>query len=122
MGRWAEAFNASIVRRDTADTADTSPSDAVAGDYKAADTVDTADTCSVESAAPDGPCVRSVNSVTQQQGAAWPPPTSLLDPVSPVSAVLRPTENNIAAAAVVWCERRAAEVLDGYEPPPPPPD
>jgi hypothetical protein len=65
MGRWAEAFQASIDRRDTADTVDTS---------------------SAEPAKP-GPSVSSVNSVTRERDTDTQVGVPASDLVSAVSAV-----------------------------------
>jgi hypothetical protein len=108
MGRWAEAFQASMASHDTADTVDTSSGEPATG----------------------RPCVSSVNSVTRQEGATPQQTGSPSDLVSTVSAVSRSTTKAVdagaldiqSAAVAAWCERRAAEALDGYEPQPTPPE
>jgi hypothetical protein len=101
MGRWAEAFQTSVAMCDTADTVDTSSAEPV--DSKQS--------------------VSSVNSVTQASEPGNGPSTSSSDLVSAVSTVSCQATNGVEAAALAaYCERRAAEALDGYEPQPPAPD
>jgi hypothetical protein len=106
MGRWAEAFQASIVNRDTADTVDTSSGEPATA----------------------GPCVSRVSSVSERKVAAPQQSAPPLDLVSTGSTVSRPAPHRAevgtavmptsqVAGVVAWCERRAAEALDGYEPP-----
>jgi hypothetical protein len=114
MGRWAEAFQAAIVSRDTADSVDTSSAQPTA-------------------AKPCVNSVNSVNSVTRQERPESQETALPRDLVSTESAVSCPALNEInagtddtsasaGAAVEAWCEQRAAEALDGYEPPPPAPD
>jgi hypothetical protein len=111
MGRWAEAFQASLDSRDTADTVDTSSGEPAAV----------------------RPCGSSVNSVTRQERAEPREIGLPRDLVSTESAVSCPAKSGAeagapgvtapqASAVGIWCERHGGEALEDYEPPPPPPD